>query len=188
MFNLKSIPFLKILLPYLVGIIAFFYFGLFQKLHVVFLSALALWVLAFVFQKFYKPKDYFKKGIYIFLTNLLLFLLAFEACYLYSDKNKTSHYSNHVSYQSQSFIATVTDIPVTSEKFIKIPVQINCIQENMQWHYADGNSIVYLKNDSTIKLNLGNNLLLNTTFCHVNEPKNPNEFDYKSFLDRKSVV
>lgn len=187
MFNFKSIPFLKILLPYLVGIIAFFYFGLFQKLHVVFLSILTLWLFAFFFQKFYKPKEYYKKGIYILLTNLLLFLLAFEACYLYNDKNKSHHYSHHVSYQPQSFIATITDIPVTSEKFIKIPIQINCIEENKQWHYAEGNSIVYLRNDSTVKLSLGNNILLNTTFSHVNEPKNPNEFDYKTFLENRNI-
>lgn len=187
MFKFKSIPFLKILLPYLVGIIAFFYFGLFQKLHLVFLSALALWVLAFVFQKFYKPKQYFKKGIYILLTNLLLFLLAFESCYLYNAKNNSNHYSRHISYQPQLFIATITDIPVTSEKFIKIPIQINCIRENNQWHYAEGNSIVYLRNDSAVKFNVGNTLLLNTTFNHVNEPQNPNEFDYKTFLENRNI-
>jgi competence protein ComEC len=186
-FNFKSIPFLKILLPYLIGIIAFFYFGLFQKLHVVFLITLTLWLLAFFFQKYYNPKEYFKKGIYILLTNLLLFLLAFEACYLYNDKNKSNHYSHHVSYHPQSFIATITDIPVTSEKFIKIPVQINCIEENKQWHYAEGKSIVYLRNDSSVKFNLGNTLLLNTTFSHVNEPKNPNEFDYKTFLENRNI-
>jgi competence protein ComEC len=187
MINFKSIPFLRILLPYLVGIIAFFYFGLFQKLHVFFLSALTLWLLAFIVQKFYTPREPFKKGIYILLTNILLFLLAFEACYLYNDKNNSNHYSHHVSYQPQSFIATITDIPVTSEKFIKIPVQINCIEENKQWHYAEGNSIVYLRNDSSVKFNLGNTLLLNTTFSHVNEPKNPNEFDYKTFLENRNI-
>jgi len=101
MINFKSIPFLKILLPYLVGIIAFFYFGLFQKLHVFFLSALTLWLLAFIVQKFYTPREHFKKGIYILLTNILLFLLAFEACYLYNDKNNSNHYSHHVSYQPE---------------------------------------------------------------------------------------
>jgi competence protein ComEC len=187
MINFKSIPFLKILLPYLVGIIAFFYFGLFQKLHVFFLSALTLWLLAFIVQKFYTPREPFKKGIYILLTNILLFLLAFEACYLYNDKNNSNHYTHYVSSQPQSFIATITDIPVTSEKFIKIPVQINCIEENKQWHYAEGNSIVYLRNDSSVKFNLGNTLLLNTTFSHVNEPKNPNEFDYKAFLENRNT-
>ncbi len=185
--NYKSIPFLKILIPYLVGIISFFYWGHFQKLHVIFLIVFCGWCLAFVFQKLYKPKQYFKKGVYILLTNALLFFLAFEACFLYNAKNNINHYSHHVSYQSQSFIATITDIPVSTETFIKIPIQIKCIEKNKQWHYAEGNAIVYLRNDSNTTFNLGNSLLLHSTFSHVNEPKNPNEFDYKTFLENRNI-
>ena len=187
MFNFKSIPFFKILLPYLIGIIAFFYWGLFQNLHVIFLVVFCGWLLVFLFQRFYKPKEYFKKGVYILLTNTLLFLLAFESCYLYNAKNSVNHYSHYVSYSPQSVIVTITDIPVVSEKFIKIPIQINCIEKNNQWHYAEGNSIVYLKPDSNKTFHLGNSLLLHTTFSHVNKPKNPNEFDYKTFLENRNI-
>ena len=125
--NLKSIPFLRILIPYVIGIISFFYYGLFQNLHLVFLSVLFVWIVTFLLQKFYRANLYFKKGIYIISTNVLLFLLAFESCYLYNAKNNINHYSHHVSYQDQSFMATVTDIPVVTERFIKVPIEINFI-------------------------------------------------------------
>ena len=185
--NLKSIPFLRILIPYVIGIISFFYYGLFQNLHLVFLSVLFVWIVTFLLQKFYRANLYFKKGIYIISTNVLLFLLAFESCYLYNAKNNINHYSHHVSYQDQSFMATVTDIPVVTERFIKVPIEINFIEENNQWHYAEGNTIVYFKHDSNTKIELGNNLLLHTKFSHVNEPKNPYEFDYKTFLEHKNI-
>lgn len=185
--NFKSIPFLKILIPYLVGIISFFYSGQIQKLHLVFLIVFCGWVFAFVFQRLYKPKEYFKKGAYILLTNALLFLLAFESCYLYNAKNNIHHYSHYVSYSPQSFIVTITDIPTTTENFIKIPIQITCIEKNNQWHYAEGNSIVYLRHDSNTTYHLGSSLLLHTTFSHVSEPKNPHEFDYKTFLENRNI-
>ena len=187
MLNLKSIPFLKILLPYLIGIISFFYCGLFQNLQVVFLSTLTVWLIAFAFQRLYKSKPQTTKVFYIICTNALLFLLAFESCYLYHAKNNINHYSHYTSHQSQSVMATITDIPVATEKFIKIPIQINCIEVNNEWHYAEGNTIIYLKNDSSSQLNLGNNLLMQIAFSQVNEPKNPNEFDYKTFLENKNI-
>jgi competence protein ComEC len=92
-----------------------------------------------------------------------------------------------VSNSSQSFIATITDIPVITDKFIKFQIRINTIEEKIKWHYAEGNCIVYLKNDSLLKLNLGDNILFHTQFSHINEPQNPNEFDYKTFLENKNI-
>ena len=185
--NFKSIPFLKILLPYVIGIACAVYFGESRNTHYIFFSCFCLWGLAFLFQKLHKPALYFKKSFFISCTYALLFLLAFESCYLYNAKNNSGHFSHCVSYQQQQFITTITDIPVTTEKFIKIPVEINCIKQNNKWHYTEGNTIIYLKNDSSLKLNLGNKLLLNSKFSHVNEPKNPNEFDYKTFLENKNI-
>ena len=187
MINFKSIPFFKILLPFIVGIISAFYFGMFKNIHLMFLACFCLWIFAFLFQKIYKPTLYFKKGFFIICTNVLLFLLAFESCYLYNAKNNIDDYSHRVTYQEQKFIATITDMPVASEKFIKIPIQINCIEQNNKWHYVEGNTIVYLKNDNSLALNLGDRILLNSKFSSVNEPKNPNEFDYKTFLENKNI-
>jgi competence protein ComEC len=187
MINFKAIPFLKIIVPYIIGIIFFLKFGLLTHLHLAFFVTIILWIISFMIQYFVKQKRELNKITYIVITNAILFFLAHEACFLYNAKNNSNHYTHYVSSQPQSFIATITDIPVKSEKFIKIPVQINCIEENKQWHYAEGNSIVNLRNDSSVKFNLGNTLLLNTTFSHVNEPKNPNEFDYKAFLENRNT-
>jgi hypothetical protein len=37
------------------------------------------------------------------------------------------------------------------------------------------------------KLNVGNELMINSKFSYLNEPKNPNEFNYKAFLESKNV-
>ncbi len=188
MTNFKSIPFFKILFPYLLGIICEFYIGEPLWLHQVFLFVIILWISAFLILKLHQSNSYSKKALYILCTNLLLFSLAFESCYLYNARNNSNHYSRYVSQHSQKFIATITDIPVSAENFIKIPIQINFIEQNNTWHYAEGNSIVYLKKDSSLQLNLGDNLIVHSVFSHVNEPKNPNEFNYKTFLGNKNIL
>ena len=187
MINFKSIPFFKILFPFVVGIFYSFRFGIFQHLHQLCLLSLACLIVAFLFQKFYKPGFYFKKGIYIFFVHVFLFLLANEACYLYNAKNNPNHYSHFVSRNNQSVIATINDVPVATEKFIKLSININAIELENKWHCVTGKTIVYLKNDSTKTLSVGEAIFLQAKFSYVNAPKNPDEFDYKTFLENKNI-
>lgn len=138
-------------------------------------------------QYFAKQKKELKKAVYIIITNALLFFLAHEACFLYNAKNNGNHYTHYVNSQPQSFITTINDIPVNTEKFIKLSVTINSVEFERKWHFTNGNTIIYLKNDSTLKLALGNTLFLKAKFSYVTTPKNPHEFDYKSFLEKKNI-
>ena len=187
MINFKSIPFFKILFPYLIGIICALQFGLFLNIHVFCLISFLVIFLTFLFQKFYKQTLHFKKALYIVSINVFLFLLAYESCYLYNAKNNSSHYSQYVEPNSQRFVAVVTDIPISTEKFIKLNVQLEAIESKHIWHYAEGNTMIYIKNDSSINLTIGDKLFLNSKFSYLSRPKNPDEFDYKTFLENKNI-
>jgi competence protein ComEC len=185
--NFKSIPFFKILFPYCIGIFSALQIDVFSNIHFLSLVSFALLIVTFLFQKFYKPVLFFKKALYIISVNVFLFVLAFESCYLYNDKNNSNHYTNYLSSHSQSFIATVDEVPVISDKFIKLSAKINTIEFENKWHYTEGRTIVYIKQDSTTKFEVGNKLFINSKFSYLNEPKNPNEFNYKEFLESKNV-
>jgi competence protein ComEC len=185
--NFKSIPFFKILLPYVFGIVFSEHIGQFKQQHAVFALVSAFWIVAFCIQKFQSSHASFKKITFIVLSNLLLFILAFESCYLYNARNHYEHYAHYVFAGRQAFLATINDIPVVSEKFTKIPVEVNCIEENGHWHSVEGQTIIYLKNGSSKPLGVGNQIFVNSEFSFVNEPKNPQEFDYKSFLQYRNV-
>ena len=187
MINFKSIPFFKILLPYCIGILCAFQISSFSNIHLLCLVSFILVIITFLFQKFYKHTLFLKKPLYIISVNVFLFLLAFESCYLYNDKNNSNHYSHYLSTRAQSFIATIDEVPVISDKFIKISVEINTIEFENKWHYTEGRTIVYVKQDSMVELHVGNKLLLNSKFSYLNEPKNPYEFNYKEFLESKNV-
>lgn len=187
MINFKSIPFFKILLPYLLGVFFTIKYGCFQNLHVLFLSSLLLFIGSFLIQKLVSSTHWFKKWSYIISAHTLLFFLANESCYFYNAKNHTNHYAHYIEQTEQRFMGIVDDLPVVTEKFIKLSVQLNAVESSKNWHFATGNIIVYIKRDTTIRLAIGNTIFLNSKFGYVNEPKNPNEFNYKDFLERKNI-
>lgn len=187
MINFKSIPFFKILLPYCIGIFFALQIGICSNIHLLSLVSFAALIITFLFQKFYKPILFFKKTLYIISVNVFLFLLALESCYLFNDKNNVNHYSHYLSSQTQSFITTIDEVPVISDKFIKLSVKVNTVEFENKWHYTEGRTIVYVTQDPTLKLNVGNKIYINSKFSHITEPKNPNEFNYKAFLESKNV-
>lgn len=187
MLNFKTIPFFKILLPYILGGVFVLKFGLLNNLHVVFISSSLLVITAFLFQKYFKSNSNFKKWIYIFSVHVFLFLLAGECCFFYQAKQNANHYTHHVTPSEQGMIGVIDDLPVVTEKFIKFSVQLKCVEANTIWYYVSGNTIVYLKNDSTSNLQIGDAVFINSKFSYVNEPKNPYEFNYKAFLDNKNI-
>jgi competence protein ComEC len=187
MLNFKTIPFFKILLPYILGVVFVLKFGLLNKLHLVFVSASLLVITTFLFQKYVKSNSNFKKWIYTISIHVFLFLLAGECCFCYQAKHNGNHYTHFVTPTEQGMIGIIDDLPVVTEKFIKFSIQLKCIETHATWHYVTGNTIVYLKNDSTSNLQIGDAVFINSKFSYVNEPKNLYEFNYKEFLENKNV-
>ncbi len=140
MINLKSIPFFKILLVYLIGIGVVLNCGILKSVHLLFLCSILLTVVLYFYQKQTKPAK-IKQWFYIISFNSFLILLAQESYYLYQARNNKDHCGQWVSSNAQYFIGKVTDIPVTKETFIKIPLSINNIEQNNKWHYCTGEII-----------------------------------------------
>ncbi|HRF99941.1 MAG TPA: ComEC/Rec2 family competence protein [Bacteroidia bacterium] len=163
------------------------YTNIYQKNHLIFFVSFSFLVLTFLFQKFYKSNLLLTKKLFILSVNIFLFFLAFESSFFYCDKNNPSHYSNFLNHQHQQFEAIIDEIPIVSEQTIKLYVTVNAIDDHTKWHYATGKTIVYVRQDSSIKLNVGDKLLIRSRFSYLTEPKNPNEFNYKEFLESKNI-
>ncbi len=187
MINFKSAPFLKVLLPYLAGILFVQYSGQILNPHVYFLYAVLFLISGFTLQRFIGKTTLFKKHVYTLGVNLFLFVLAFETCFFYNAKNCNAHYSHFVGLTEQPFIATITDIPVNTGKFTKITVQVNAVQYNKKWKYSCGSLIMYLKNSGDKTFQIGQQFYTRSKFSYINEPQNPGEFNYKRFMEYRNI-
>ena len=163
------------------------HFGLFANTHLICFIAFFVVVVSYLFQKYSKPVLYFKKGFYIFSVNVFLFVLAFESCFIYNARNNPNHYTHYIQSQNQLLIATIDDVPVAGDKTTKLSLRLNSIASHDQWHYATGNLIAYLKNGDNRMPQLNDQVLIDSRLSYVNEPKNPGEFNYKSFLEDRNI-
>ena len=113
-------------------------YGYFQNLHVLFLSSFVLFIGFFLIQKLVNSNNKFKQWLYIMSTHTLLFFLANESCYFYNAKNHSNHYTHYIEQTTQRFIGIVDDLPVVTEKFTKLSVQLNVIESSNSWHVTTG--------------------------------------------------
>lgn len=187
MINFKTIPFLRILFPFVLGIAASFHLGFPAGLHLAFFISLICFVGAFLFQKFYKPVLSIKNSLYSISINCFLFLLAFESLFLYKATNDGTHYSHYMMREAQNLTGVVEDMPVVTEKFIKLPFRVTSIKNKTGWHEASGKVVIYVKNEGATEPAIGNVLFVRAKPGYVNAPQNPDEFDYKTFLEEKNI-
>jgi len=183
---LKSIPFLRILLPYLAGIFYVQHAGIFANLHIYFLLTFVLLAILFLVQKYHRPLLHVKKVLHVVLFNTFLFLLAFEACFSYDARNEVLHYTHYMASAHGEFFCRVNDLPVNTGKFTKVPVEINGIRQNGRWHYVTGYTVIYLQKDISQMVSIGNSLYVSSAFTTINPPQNPGEFDYRAFQENKN--
>jgi competence protein ComEC len=184
---MKSIPFLKILVPFLLGIACVLQHVFISHLHLFFtLSFIVLGISALALE-FHKGWHAAKRFIFLSSAVAFLFLLAFEADYFYNAKRGTDHYSHYTEQAEQELIGTVSDMPVATEKSLKLQVELDAIKQHGTWHYASGNIVVYIKQPIVQPLFTGSRFLLRSKLNTIAAPQNPGEFDYKTFLEHKNI-
>ncbi len=183
--NLKAIPFLKILVPYIIGTIACLFVPVIKNQITYTLIAFVSVVIFFILYKKLSKTNAFKKG-YVISVNVFLVLLAFSANYFYNDLNYKSHYSNYITSTETQYIAEVIDVPKKTKTLSVIPIEVKVCFAKNKWQAVTGKSIIYFK-DTVTEFKIGQQLLVNQKMSAINEIKNPNEFDYKLFLKRKNI-
>lgn len=187
MINFKSIPFLKIIVPYLIGIIIYNWQSFTFNPNQLFVVVSFLFLLSFIIVKLKKPSTLFYKTFFTLCSNLFLLILAFVNCYYYSDKNNSNHYTNYLNLSNQKIIGYVNESPSPTKNGYKFNLQLKAIEQNNKWHYCEGKLLIYCKKDSTLSINIGDELLLNGSLKTIINSNNPYEFDYKLYLERKNI-
>lgn len=187
MFPFKSTPLLKIIFPYLIGIFYVVNFSVFPQLFFIFFLSSSLVIVTFLINHFSKQKTKFKKVSYIISINIFLFSLAHVSFYFYNSKNNKEHYTHYMYSNQQPLIGVVSEVPVFTDKGMRLVINVNEIKYENKWLPVDGKTIIYLKKDSVLNYNVGDFLFIKSKWSYIPESKNPNEFNYKLYLENKNI-
>lgn len=187
MIDLKSTPFLRILCPYVTGIVCVLQGFSIPYRHLIFILAFLLCIASFLVQYFSKKAPVTRQWFFLINVNILLFLLAFETSYVYDARHDPAHYSHYNDPGEQSFVCTVSDMPVSTAKSLKLQVELNGIEQGGRWHYTRGRIVVYIGQPANKAISTGDRLYIQARLSVPAAPQNPGEFDYKTFLERKNI-
>jgi len=182
--QLNKIPFVRILLPFVLGILTSLnYAG--SGLPFVLLIGIFLLGTMLLFIKVTS-----KEVNHSFLLVIDLFLFFFALNLTQSSRliDQTSHYSNYTKADTVLWIAQVSDIPVIKPRSFKLNLKVLKIKNDTGYINCEGNVIAYVQKSELAKcIRPGNFILVKSMFLEVSGPQNPHAFDFKNYLAIHSI-
>ena len=184
MFRWNKYPLLRIVLPWVAGIVLVFQFSIRFPMWTLLFAAgggILLMLLSYYFRK---HQTRWTTGIFITIT-----LLSLSICYtqLFIDNGKPP--IELTNEKKHTFIASVIESPVEKTKSVKLVVRIESYKnDSNQWKSSNTKAVLHLQKDEFVKdLNYGDKLIFHTFLNEPFEPSNPQSFDYKRYLSMKNI-
>lgn len=178
----NKIPAIKIAPVFILGISISNYFSFSAQ----FSLLIMLISLGILFLVVYGTKKLFSSWIYL----LLFFCLSLFYTQIHVDYIDQNHFSKRVENLNaeSTIIGQVYEQPIEKPNSIKTFIRIKAVVDKERLVPCHGNVLVYLeKSENSKNLAYGDELLINARINEVASPKNPNQFDYKSFLETDGV-
>jgi competence protein ComEC len=176
---LRTAPYVRLLLPFLVGIIAGSYF------HFSMTTRWTLYGLAFllmVFCAFINHRNQYRFrwvwGMFFNISMVFCGIVLISA----PDKPVAMSDSNIIA------IGTILENPVVKETTSSVMVSLTAIQENEKWQSRSDKILCSLqKNKFSDSLKIDQRIVFRTYLNEIKNYGNPHEFDYKGYMNRNGV-
>jgi len=178
---LQRTPFLRLLLPFIIGILLYQYVEfLHGVLYGLFCITFVLFLLSY---GFHTPKRQFQfrwlfgSGVFVFMLSL-----AYSLCV----ENEKSSVFDHLN---QKGIYRIEIISPPVEKIKSYQCTVNLLGSfDSSWKPSHGKAILYIQKDKPAsKLLFGDRLLVETEFATPEKAMNPDGFDYAAYLHRQGI-
>ncbi len=183
-------PFIRLLIPFAIGIyVAFSFFEVrLEKesvrllLIIIFLILLSL-VLISIFIKNYRFRWIFSVLLFSYLILLgFSFVKIRDYDLIVNDISKVENIPKY-------YLARLCECPSVKEKSIKTMLEVFAFEENDNVRSINSKIIAYFeKNDKSLKLKYGDCILFLTSPEEVKKTPNPEQFDYKDYLYKRGVT
>lgn len=186
MFHLNNYPFLRIVIPFICGILLSdsLYFNLNYKVNINFIlltNIIFLLILLFLFN--IKIKVYKKYKIRYLFGLLLTLNFIFLGILIYSI-NHSSFYKNYLAnnvFKRNTLLISELNSSHKEKRNIFI-LNSKYIVKNGKFKPVKGKLICFIS-DSTVKMDIGDIIAINTEKIQVlKSPNNPGQFDYRRYL------
>ncbi len=183
----KQAPFVRIVLPFILGILCYLYFPLIHPSLIValFIGLGIAWWGYHRWPDFYKLKYAFLKGIFI---NSILFVAAYLLCLLHQPSLSTKWYHHHEKKYSHALVKMVSE-PKPTAKSIGFEIEVIALCDSANYMPTQGKALLYLQQHEHVQtIRQGDVLLIKNTFSDIKKNNNPGGFDYATYCKSKKIV
>ncbi len=173
----NTFPVVRYLLFFVLGITVYLQIPLFSNLIYYLIGGL---LIAF-FASIYFQISMLRGAILI----LVLFLLGWTLTYRKTAINNPHHFTN--LSQFTHYQAVINSNVEVKPKTFKVEAKVNAIKVEGKWQNADGKVLLYFNREKSERPQYGDVFLLKNMPREIEAPKNPEEFDYRKFLQHKGI-
>ncbi|RLD46151.1 MAG: hypothetical protein DRI86_03920 [Bacteroidetes bacterium] len=181
----KEYPILKLLLGFIIGIIIA-KSKLVPLINWVWLI-IPLLLLAFLAwpKKFlFTYKHQYISGSFIIVFFALLGIISFQNHF---DSRKSNYFGNY-NKSANYFQLRIIEPPLEKKNSVKIYAEVEAAYVDNSITTTIGNVLIYLQKDSSaLNLEYNDEIIVSKNFSRIEAPKNPDQFNYKKFLELKDI-
>ncbi len=184
MYNWRAIPFVRVILPFIAGIIVALEFNK----AIPFLDYFLLLLLIPIVWTIKVRLDFRFRWVYGLMVNLFFVLFGYQLSFYHAEWNLKNHFKTWISSEN-TLIGTVDNVPSLNARFLKINLRTQQIgKENTELNDCEGTLMLSLLNDSKSRqISYGDQLICKAKIRSVKAPLNPMAFDYSKYLHLKNI-
>jgi competence protein ComEC len=186
MFSWHAIPFARVLLPFIGGILFcnFYPLGHTIPAYLLILLFLSAFFFKYVFGHTLQFRLRMLQGL---LLSSCILLLGYYRTYWHDDTKQTPHFSNFS--HAKFYYLSIEDAVVEKSRFYRCYASINEVCDSTgKLHHAQGSLLLYLNKKAVeTKPMIGERYLVKAQTIELNEPANPGEFNFKRYLSYRNI-
>lgn len=174
-------PLVRLIVPFIAGIIAAVYFPLSAGNFGWIMAPYFVFIIAVTFVPSLQI-SYRRSWVFGLVINILLLALGYRLTISNTEKFAASHVSK-LPEGEVVVLAKLLQSPLEKERSYKMVAELSLYRDGKAWKELSGKVMLYLaKNDRAAALKYGDEILVQGTFHEIAGPQNPGEFDYRQFL------
>lgn len=179
----ESVPFFRLLLPFVIGIILYDRFSIHISITILSCLIVTAIIILFITKSNTRRSDIIK---FISLT-LLFASLGLATSYISDIKNHKHWFGNHLK-QSDACVVKILEAPQEKEKTYKLLTVVEKIMINNKPVATSGEAFIYVyKNGEAFQYQTGDELIIPSAWQLIKNSGNPDEFNYAGFCKRNNI-
>ncbi|MCP4441622.1 MAG: ComEC family competence protein [Aureispira sp.] len=183
----QQAPFIRLLLPLILGVLLSLYVN--NALIWVVLGIIIIGLPIVVFWGLGTRQKIQQLRFGAIVLNLFLVAFGYGLTYLHNELNQPAHFEQHITTESNFFIATIKAPPKLSAKSLRTILDVEYIHDSTGVVKSSvGQLLCYIKLDTaSVGLELGDRLLCHGRIELMKGPRNPHAFNAKQYYSYQNI-